>query len=136
MASVFVVKGKIDTPREWYARETGCDSEWEYDELLKAYHTGEVYIKEEDDSVSFEDMSENEFFGWGTSSWITLAGDNELIYGYYSEDSCSAEFVHIRDGECIRDYRVYESEVDTDEGAAPPFDGWTDVAEYVDKNLL
>lgn len=93
-------------------------------------------MEEREDRVSFEDMSENEFFGWDTSSWITLAGDKELIYGYYSEDNCSAEFVHIRDGACVRDYRIYESEVDTDEGADPSFDGWTDVAEYVDKNLL
>lgn len=142
MASVFVIKGKMDTPMEWYSREMGNDSPWEFDDILKMYHIsgsfGDVYLKEREDSVSFEDMSENEFFGWETSSWIALAGDKELIYGYYSDDSCSAEFVHIRNGECIRDYRVYDfdGEIDTDEGDSPKFDSWIDVAEYVDKKML
>lgn len=142
MASVFVIKGKVDMPMEWYSREMGIDSPWEFDDILKMYRNlgrfGYVYLKESEDSVSFEDMSENEFFGWETSSWIALAGDKELIYGYYSDDSCSAEFVHIRNGECIRDYRVYDfdGEIDTDESVSPEFDSWIDVAEYVDEKLL
>lgn len=136
MASVFVIKGKMDTPMEWYSREMRCDSDWEFDDVLKNYHIGDVYFSENKDRVSFEDMSENEFFGWETSSWIALAGDKELIYGYYSEDSGSAEFIHIKNGECIRDYRAYDFEVDTDEGTSPKFDNWTDVAKYIDEKLL
>lgn len=138
MASVFVIKGKVDMPMEWYSREMGNDSPWEFNDILKMHHIGDVYFKESEDCVSFEDFSENEFFGWDTSSWIALAGDKELIYGYYSDDSGSAEFVHIRNGECIRDYRVYDfdAEIDTDEGVSPEFDSWTDVADYVDRKLL
>lgn len=136
MASIFAIKGKMEKPMEWYSRESGSSSDWEYDDILKMHHIGDVYIKECEDSVSFEDMSENEFFGWDTSSWLALAGNKELIYGYFSEDSGSAEFVHIRDGECVRDYRIYDFEVDTDEGASPEFDGWTDVARYVEEEML
>lgn len=136
MPSVFVIKGKVDMPMEWYSREMRIDSTWEFNDILKMYHIGEIYFKESEDSVSFEDFSENEFSGWDTSSWIALAGDKELIYGYYSDDNGSAEFVHIRNGECIRDYRVYDVEIDTDEGVSPKFDSWTDVADYVDRKLL
>lgn len=136
MASIFVVKGKIETPMEWYARVMKYDSKWEFDGILGFYHLGEVYIKEDSDRVSFEDMSENEFFGWDTSSWIALADGKELMYGYYSDDSGSAEFIHIKNGECIREYRVYDFEVDIDMGSTPGFDNWTDVAKYVDENLL
>ena len=136
MASVFVIKGKMEMPMEWYSREMGSEFNWEFDNIMQSHHIGDVYIKECEDSVSFEDLSENEFFGWETASWLALAGGKELIYGYYSQDSCSAEFVHIRNGECIRDYRVYDFEVDTEEGTSPEFDGWTDVAQYVDEKLL
>lgn len=136
MASVFVVKGKIEKPMEWYSRVMDCDSNWEFDDKLNSYHLGNVYMEECSDSVSFEDMSEDEFFGWETSSWIELADGKELIYGYYSDDNGNAEFVHIKNGKCIRDYREYDFEVDTDEGNNPEFDDWTDVASYVDENLL
>lgn len=136
MASIFVVKEKIEAPMEWYARIMKCDLKWEFDDILKSYHLGEVYIKEAYDRVSFEDMSEDEFFGWETSSWIALADGKELIYGYYSEDNGNAEFIHIKNGKCIREYREYDFEVDTDEGSTPEFDNWTDVAKYVDKNLM
>lgn len=136
MASVFVIKGKVEEPMEWYARVMKCDSKWEFDGILESYHIGDVYIKEESDRISFEDMSEEEFFGWEASSWIALADGRELIYGYYSDGNGNAEFVHIKNGKCIREYRVYDFEVDTDEGSTPRFDNWTDVAKYVDKEML
>lgn len=136
MASIFVVKEKIEKPMEWYSTVMKCDSKWEFDEQLKAYHIGEVYMKQSDNAVSFEDMSENEFFGWKTSSWITLAEGKELIYGYYSDDSGSTEFIHIKNNMCIRDYRMYDFELDTDEGSIPEFEDWIDVASFIDDNLL
>lgn len=136
MASIFVVKGKIETPKEWYSKAMNCDLNWEFDDILQSYHIGNVYMKEYSDRVSFEDMSENEFFGWETSSWIALANGKELIYGYYSDDDCNAEFIHVKNGKCIREYREYDFEVDTDEGNTPKFDDGVDVATYIDKNLL
>ena len=82
------------------------------------------------------ERSENEFFGWETSAWIALADGKELIYGYYNDEGSNAEFIHIKNGTCIREYREYDFEVDTNEGSTPAFDAWTDVAEYVDQNLL
>lgn len=136
MASIFVVKEKTEKPMQWYCKAMKCDSEWEFDDILKSYHLGDVYIKEGSDSVSFEEMSENEFFGWETFSWIDLADGRELIYGYYSDDNGNAEFIHIKDGKCIREYRMYDFELDTDEGSTPEFNSWTDVAKYVDEHLL
>lgn len=136
MPSIFVLKEKITSPMEWYSRMMKKTGEWEFDNLLETYHLGSVYLFESSDSVSFDDMSEDEFFGWEVSSWIALADGKELIYGYYNEDSGNAEFVHIKNGKCIREYRVYGSETETDEGVAPAFTCWMDVAEYVDENLL
>lgn len=81
-------------------------------------------------------MSEDRFYGWSTESWMRLAGEKELIYGYYTEDTLEAEFVHIKNGKCIRDYREYSEEVETDEGDIPKFQNWVDVASYVDGEML
>lgn len=135
MPSVLMVKGKLEKPMEWYSTQRECNAPWEFDEPLNAYHLGPVYLKQGNDAASFEDMSENEFFGWDTSSWIELAGSKELIYGHYNDDG-SAEFVHIRDGRCIRDYRMYDFELDTDEGSTPEFEDWSDVCDFVDDHLL
>ena len=135
MASVFVVKAKIKNPMEWYSKKMKCDSDWEVDEQLKSYHLGPVYMKQHDDTTSFEDLSESEFFGWETSAWIELADSKELIYGSYDEIG-NAEFIHIKNDVCVREYRMYDFELDTDEGDTPEFDGWADVWEFIDDNLL
>lgn len=135
MASVFVVKGKLENPMEWYSSSCKCDTNWMFDTQFKAYHLGSVYMKQSGDTTSFEDLSEQEFFGWETSDWIALAGYRELIYGSYNEDG-SAEFVHIKDGVCLKDYRMYEFELDTEEGDTPAFEDWADVCEYIDTCLL
>lgn len=135
MPSVFVVKAKMENPMEWYSKMMKCDSNWTWDAQLEAYHLGPVYITQRNDNISFEDMSENEFFGWETSAWITLADNKELIYGFYN-DSGSAEFVHIKDGICVRDYRMYDFELDTDEGDIPAFEDWADVCDFIDDHLL
>ena len=36
--------------------------DWGYDEILQSYHVGTVYLTEKENSVSFKDMSEEEFF--------------------------------------------------------------------------
>ena len=84
-----------------------------------------------------EDPSGTQLFGWEVSSWVELAGDTELIYAYYDED-LSAEFLHIKDGVCLRAYLEYSGEVDTDEGADPEtaVSGWTGVAGYLDKHMI
>ncbi len=51
-------------------------------------------------------MANDCFSYWETAKWLELAEDNEIIYGYYSEDDLSAEFV-----------------------------SWVDVAAYVDKKM-
>ena len=135
MASVFVIKAKMENPMEWYAEKMKCNSGWEFDEQLKAYHLGSVYMKQCDNMTTFEDLSENEFFAWETSAWIALADSKELIYGFYN-DSGNAEFIHIKNGICIREYRMCNFEVDTDKGDTPRFEEWTDVCDYIDDNLL
>lgn len=135
MASVFVVKGQIENPMEWYSKKMKCDSNWVFDEQLNTYHLGPVYIKQCGNTISFEDMSENEFFEWETSAWITLADNKELVCGFYSDDG-NAEFIHIKDGSCIRDYRMYDFTLDTDEGDIPEFEDWADVCDFIDDNLL
>ena len=75
-------------------------------------------MKQSDNITSFEDMSEEVFFSCQTSAWIVLANNKELIYSYYN-DSGSAEFVHIKDGMYIRDYRMYDFEFNTDKDDTP-----------------
>lgn len=135
MPSVFIVKETIEKPMEWYSTNMKCDSPWELNEQIKAYHIGPVYMRQFGDAVSFEDISENEFFGLDTSSWVEVADGKELIYGSYN-DTGSAEFVHIKDGSCVRDYRMYDFELDTDEGSSPEFEDWADVCDFIDDNLL
>ena len=83
-----------------------------------------------------EDYSGTQLFGWKVSSWVELAGQDKLIYAYYDEDM-NAEFVHVRDGVCLRAYTQYDGEVDTDEGDDPDtsIKGWSDVADYIDEHM-
>ena len=57
-----------------------------------------------------EDYSGTQLFGWKVSSWVELAGQDELIYAYYDEDM-NAEFVHVKDGVCLRAYMQYDGGV-------------------------
>lgn len=83
-----------------------------------------------------EDFSGTQLFGWNISSWEKLARNNELIYAYYDED-LNAEFIHIKDGVCLRVYQEYDGELDTDEGEDPEISisGWSDVANYIDNHM-
>ena len=81
-----------------------------------------------------EDSSGTQLFGWEVDAWLELAGNWELVYAYYDEDQ-NAEFVHIRDGVCLRAYQEYSGEVDTDEGSDSEYtiSDWSDVADYLDE---
>ena len=136
MPSIFLVKEKLKNPKEWYDNVMGNKDEWEYDAILKKYYTGNVYLLEREDATAFEDMAETEFFGWSTDSWLKVAGEKELIYGHYNSSALEAEFIHIKDGQCIREYAEYDGEIDVNEGVEPRFENWVDVASYVDKKLM
>ena len=137
MASVFKVFGLEGDAKEWFAKQYPGEVNWEYDETLSCYRTGNIYLTTKAGSASFDDLDETVFFDCGTDFWIKLAGDKELIYGYYSEDLGSAEFIHIKDGACIREYMECDfGEVITDEGDDPVFGSWVDVATYVDSKLF
>ena len=88
------------------------------------------------DWVLGEDSSGPQLFGWDISSWLELAGENELIYAYYDEDM-NAEFVFIQNGLCMRSYQEYDGEVDTDEGEDMDIavSNWSDVADYIDEHM-
>ena len=83
-----------------------------------------------------EDYSGTQLFGWKVTSWVELAGQDELLYAYYDEDM-NAEFIHVKDGICLRAYKQYDGEVDTDEGDDPDtsIKGWSDVADYIDEHM-
>lgn len=86
--------------------------------------------------ILVEDFSGTQLFGWEVSSWIDLAANDELIYAYYDEDM-NAEFIHIKDGVCLRAYQEYNGEVDTDEGdeSDASVTEWADVADYIDEHM-
>lgn len=83
-----------------------------------------------------EDSSGTELFGWEPSVWRKLAADRDLIYAYYDEEM-NAEFIHIKDGRCLRAYQEDSGEVDTDEGTDPEsaISDWADVADYIDDHM-
>ena len=83
-----------------------------------------------------EAPSGTQLFGWEVDAWMELAGSRELCYAYYDEEQ-NAEFVHIRDGVCLRVYQEYGGEVDTDEGSDSEcaISDWSDVADYLDEHM-
>ena len=89
------------------------------------------------DWILVEDFSGTQLFGWEVSSWIELAAGDELIYAYYDENM-NAEFIHIKDGVCLRAYQEYNGEIDTDAGKDPDtsVSGWADVGDYIDEHML
>ena len=102
--------------------------------LFQEYEDIEFSMK--GDWTCAQEFSGTQLFGWEVSSWVELAGDNELIYAYYDEN-INAEFVHIKDGACLRAYQEYDGEVDTDEGDDPDtsISEWADVPDYIDEHM-
>lgn len=98
---------------------------------------GDMEFSKRENWTLVEDFSGTQLFGWDVSSWVELARDDELIYAYYDEDM-NAEFIHIKDGVCVRAYQEYDNEVDTDEGEDPEtsISKWCDVANYIDKHMV
>ena len=90
---------------------------------------GDMEFSQKGDWVLAEDFSGTQLFGWEVSTWLELAGKDELIYAYYDENM-NAEFV--------RAYQEYDGEVDTDQGEDldVSISGWSDVAEYMDEHMV
>ena len=97
---------------------------------------GDMEFSQKGDWVLAEDFSGTQLFGWEVSTWLELAGKDELIYAYYDENM-NAEFVFIQNGLCMRAYQEYGGEVDTNQGEDPdiPIHGWEDVAGFIDKHM-
>ena len=49
----------------------------------------------------------------------------------------TAEFIHIKNGVCLRAYQEYDGELDIDEGEDPEtsVSEWSDVADYIDDHM-
>ena len=118
---MYACKVKINTTR---------DSAWE------RFGSDNVQVEEREGCVLLEDASGTELFGWETSEWLVLSRGEELVYAYYDEN-LNAEFLHIRGGVCLREYREYDGQVDTDQGEDPDTteSSWSDVADYIDEHM-
>lgn len=98
---------------------------------------GDMEFSQKGDWVLAEDFSGTQLFGWEVSTWLELAGKDELIYAYYDENM-NAEFVFLQNGLCMRAYQEYDGEVDTDQGEDldVSISGWSDVTEYMDEHMV
>ena len=138
MSILLVEKKNITDPMKWFADAMGFEGEWEKDSYLAGYklvvHNDTFYYSDTENYYRFEDMSNYNFEYWETESWLELAEDREIIYGYFSDDELSAEFIHIKEGKCIREFREYfdDKESNVDIGTLPEFNSWVDVASYVE----
>ena len=103
---------------------------------FREYENDDIEFSTREDWTLEQDFSGTQLFGWEVSSWVELAGNDELIYAYYDENM-NAEFVHIKNGICLRVYQEYDGEVDTDEGDDPEISisEWSDVADYIDDHM-
>ena len=103
---------------------------------FREYENDDIEFSTREDWTLAQDFSGTQLFGWEVSSWVELAGNDELIYAYYDENM-NAEFVHIKNGICLRVYQEYDGEVDTDEGDDPEISisEWSDVADYLDDHM-
>ena len=103
---------------------------------FREYENEDIEFSTREGWTLVQDFSGTQLFGWEVSSWVELAGNDELIYAYYDENM-NAEFVHIKNGICLRVYQEYDGEVDTDEGDDPEvsISEWSDVADYIDDHM-
>jgi hypothetical protein len=133
----FKIRTTLDDAKVRYLNLMSPKEEYEWDDIQESLHIGEVYVSEKNGYILFEDMNGEAFFGWETSSWIDFAGKDELVYAYYDEDG-NAEIIYVKDELCIKDFRIYDFEIDTDEGQINfeyPISNWSDVASFLDENL-
>ena len=89
----------------------------EAEDMFSEYEV-DISDSEREGWALIEDYTYSQFASWEVSDWIELAGDCELVYAYY-EDNQNAEFVHIKDGLCVRVYQECNGEIDTDDGEDP-----------------
>lgn len=135
MSVILVEKKNITDSMKWFSEAMGLEGEWEKDPHLSGYtHKDNFYYCDTENYYRFEDFSDYNFVYWDIESWLQLAEDREIIYGYFSDDDLSAEFIHIKGGKCIREFREYFDDADSniDMGTLPQFDSWVDVASYVE----
>ncbi len=138
MSIILVEKKNIDDPMKWFADAMGFQGEWQKDPHLPGYclvlDNSTFYYCDTEKYYRFEDFSDYQFTYWDTKSWLELAQDRELIYGHFSDDELSAEFIHIKNGQCIREFREYFDDEDSNvnTGTLPEFNSWVDVASYVE----
>lgn len=101
---------------------------------FQEYEDIEFSVRE--DWTLAEDFSGTQLFGWEVSSWVELAGNDELIFAYYDENM-NAELIHVKDAVCLRAYQEYDGEVDTNEGddSDTAISEWSDVADYIDEHM-
>ena len=139
MSVLLVEKTNISDPMKWFCDTMGIQGEWQKDPHLDGYkikeRDSEFYYCDTENYHRFEDFSGSYFEFQKTEEWINIAQGRELIYGYFSDDDLSAEFIHIKNGECIREFREYfdYEEDNVDWGTLPKFDSWVDVASYVER---
>lgn len=138
MSIILVEKKNIIDPMKWFADVTGFKGEWKKDPYLNGHnlvvHNDTFYYCDTEKYYRFEDCSNYNFVYWDTESWLAFARDREIIYGHFSDDELSAEFLHIKDGKCIREFREYfdDEDCNVDIGTLPKFASWIDVANYVE----
>ena len=138
MSIILVEKKNIADPMKWFQDTMGFEGEWEKDPYLKGYNlviqNDTFYYCDTEDYYRFDDRSNYNYVYWDTEAWLDFAQDREVIYGHFSDDELSAEFLHIKDGKCIREFREYFDDEDSnvDIGTLPKFNSWVDVASYVE----
>ena len=139
MSVLLVEKTNISDPMKWFRDTMGFQGEWQKHPHLEGYtikeHDSEFYYCDTGDYYRFEDFSNFYFEFQETEEWLNIAQGRELFNGYFSDDDLAAEFIHIKNGECIREFREYsdDEEDNVDLGTSPKFDSWVDVASYVDR---
>ncbi len=133
MSSLSVVKISLDIAesKKWLANFLSLQS---LDELECI---DEIEFNEDDSFTSIIDNSGTDiFFGLDINAWYDSLQDNILYYAHYDEDNGNVEYVHIEKKEIVRDYRMYDFNLDTNEGSNPSFDDFSDALSYIDDHFL
>lgn len=133
MSSLSVVKISLDMEesKEWLTNFLSLQS---LDELECI---DEIDFKEDDSFTSITDNSGTDiFFGLEINAWYDSLKDGILYYANYDEDNGNVEYIHIEKKEIVRDYRMYDFNVDTNEGSNPSFDDFSDALAYIDDHFL
>jgi len=137
--SYIKLKTTLENAKKTYIKTFGSNElKFEFSDEQKTLKicNSEIYIFKEDEYIIFNDFEGDGWFGLETTVWLELAENDELIYAHYDESMQTAEFVRILNGKCVREYTVYDGEIDLDNSDNCnefEFGYWGDVASYVDK---